>query len=94
MSLCRSRSPIRRAFDRGELFAFAPPFLRLEVLNVAGRRWRWSEPELIDLAMTLDGPGLVLHEPSLGSVARWTARGLTAYDAAYMALAEEIGLSS
>jgi predicted nucleic acid-binding protein len=30
-----------------------------------------------------------VREARLDSVARWTARGLTAYDASYVALAEE-----
>jgi hypothetical protein len=35
-----------------------------------------------------DGLGLKQSEPDLGRVARWTARGLTAYDAAYVALTD------
>jgi predicted nucleic acid-binding protein len=79
---------IRTAFESGELIVFAPPLLRLEIVNVAGRRWRWIERALIDLAAALDELGFELIEPELARVAHWTARGLTAYDAAYVAVAE------
>jgi len=86
-NLAPARS-LRRAFEAGELVVFAPPLLRLEIVNVAGRRWRWAEDALVELGAALDELGLELMEPDLGRVARWTARGLTAYDAAYVALAD------
>lgn len=79
---------LRTAFEAGELLVFAPPLFRLEIVNVAGRRWNWDEPALAALAAALDDLGFDLREPALEGVARWTARGLTAYDAAYVALAE------
>ena len=42
----------------------------------------------MELATTLEDLGLEVREPKLEGVARWTGRGLTAYDAAYVALAE------
>ena len=83
---------LRAAFEAGELLVFAPPLLRLEIVNAAGRRWGWDEALLVDLATALDELGFQLQEPELGRVARWTAKGLTAYDAAYVALAEAEGL--
>lgn len=85
--LAAARS-LRAAFERGELVVHAPPLLHLEVVNVAGRRWGWDEAALLALAAALAELGFELAEPRLGSVASWTARGLTAYDAAYVALAE------
>jgi predicted nucleic acid-binding protein len=85
--LDRARS-LRAAFEAGELFVFAPPLLRLEIVNVAGRRWQWSEDALVELAVALEDLGLEFTEPRLARVASWTARGLTAYDATYVALAE------
>ena len=85
--LAAARS-LRAAFEAGELLVFAPPLLRLEIVNVAGRRWSWAEAALVQLASALDELGFELREPELSHVARWTARGLTAYDAAYVALAE------
>ena len=79
---------LRAAFEAGELLVFAPPLLRLEIVNVAGRRWGWDELSLVGLATALDELGFRLQEPELVRVARWTAKGLTAYDAAYVALAE------
>jgi predicted nucleic acid-binding protein len=43
---------------------------------------------LTDLAVALDELGFEFEEPDLPRVATWTARGLTADDAAYLALAE------
>lgn len=85
--LAAARS-LRTAFEAGELVVFAPPLLRLEIVNVAGRRWGWDETALVELAVALDELGFELREPHLGDIARWTARGLTAYDATYVALAE------
>jgi predicted nucleic acid-binding protein len=64
----------------------------LEVINVAARRWSWAEPALLELATALEELGFDIAEPGLRPVAAWTARGLTAYDAAYVALAEQRGV--
>jgi predicted nucleic acid-binding protein len=83
---------LREHFEAGELRALAPPLLWLEVLNIAARRWRWTEKQLEQLAASLPELGFELLEPELPDIARWTARGLTAYDAAYVALAEQTGV--
>jgi predicted nucleic acid-binding protein len=79
---------LRDSFEAGELVVLAPQLLQLELVNVAGRRWGWDEPALLELADALVELGLEFRQPAPGSVARWTARGLTAYDATYVALAE------
>jgi predicted nucleic acid-binding protein len=79
---------LRATFEAGQLAVVAPPLLRLELINVAGRRWQWGEDALVDLAVALDELRFEFEEPELPRVASWTARGLTAYDAAYVALAE------
>jgi len=66
----------------------APPLLHLEVINVAARKWRWREEALLELVRQLARSGVVIDEPPLAGVARWAARGLSAYDASYAALAE------
>lgn len=81
----------RRMFEAGELIVFTPPLLQLEIVNVAGRRWHWDEAALVALAASLDELGFEQIEPDLVRVARWTARGLTAYDSAYVAVAEAVG---
>jgi predicted nucleic acid-binding protein len=80
---------IRAAFEAGELIVFAPALLHLEILNVAGRRWGSGQSALVDLANALDELGFEMIEPDLVRVAQWTARGLTAYDATYVAVAEK-----
>jgi predicted nucleic acid-binding protein len=83
---------LRAEFEAGELLVFAPPLLRLELVNVAGRRWGWAESALVELALALGELGFEFVEPELERVAIWTARGLTAHDAAYVATAEEHAL--
>ena len=83
---------LRSNFETGALLLFAPPLLKLEIVNVAARRWGLGESGLIELAANLDELGLEFVEPELTRVARWTAAGLTAYDAAYVAVAEAGGI--
>lgn len=82
---------LRRRFESGELRVLAPPLLWLELVNVAARRWRFDQRRLERLAGTLEELGFQPVEPELVAVARWAARGLTAYDAAYVAVAEQSG---
>jgi predicted nucleic acid-binding protein len=82
---------LRSAFEEGRLLLLAPPLLHLELINLAGQRWHWAEERLTALARLLKQLGLQLVEPELERVAIWTARGLTAYDAAYVAVAETAG---
>jgi predicted nucleic acid-binding protein len=79
---------LRAAYEGGELVVLVPSLLFLELINVAGRRWKLAEEQLLELAAALQELGFDLIEPELPAVARWTARGLTAYDAAYVAVAE------
>lgn len=84
---------LREQYRRGDLLVTVPTLLFLELLNVAGHRWSWSEESLVELALTLDELEFEILEPDLAGVATWTARGLTAYDAAYVALAESQDLA-
>jgi predicted nucleic acid-binding protein len=78
----------RSGLEEGKLSVLVPPLLFLEIINIAGRRWHWRRPELVELASMLGELGFEVREPPLAGVAEWTARGLTAYDASYAALAE------
>jgi predicted nucleic acid-binding protein len=80
---------LRDDYEAGRLSVVVPALLFLELLNVAGRRWRWAEEALLELAEALGDLSFEVGEPELQLVASWVARGLTAYDAAYVALAEE-----
>jgi predicted nucleic acid-binding protein len=57
-----------------------------------GRRWRWEASALAAAATALGALRIEFADPRLDDVARWTARGLTAYDAAYVAVAEHAGV--
>jgi predicted nucleic acid-binding protein len=82
---------IRSEFETGSLEVLAPSLLPLEILNVTGRRWGWGPEPLERLAAALDDLLFDLVEPPLPAVARWVGAGLTAYDAAYVAVAEAAG---
>ncbi len=62
------------------------------MLNIAARQLRWPTDRLAALASDLLDIGFQTAEPPLAGVAAWAARGLTAYDAAYVALAESLGI--
>jgi predicted nucleic acid-binding protein len=83
---------IRSDYEAGRIEAHAPTLLFLELLNVAGRRMRWGEEELMTFSDTLWRSRFVLGDPPLPAIATWVARDLTAYDAAYVALAEQLGV--
>jgi len=79
-------------FESGSLRVVAPRLLPFEVLNVVGRKWRWSPEPLVALAATIDGMDFELVDPELVYVATWMNHGLSAYDASYVAVAAERGL--
>jgi predicted nucleic acid-binding protein len=76
-------------YESGRLSVVVPSLLFLELMNVAGRQWRWAEAALSELATRLENMFTDVIDPQLSRIALWTARGLTAYDATYVALAEE-----
>jgi predicted nucleic acid-binding protein len=84
---------LREQYLGGRVRILAPRLLMLEVLNVVGRRWRWSGDALGAVASSLDALRFELLDPQLAEVARWTAQGLSAYDAAYVVVAEAAGAS-
>jgi predicted nucleic acid-binding protein len=61
-------------------------------LNVAGRQLRWGADALDEFADQLDRTRFDVLEPELKPIARWVGRGLTAHDATYVALAEQLGI--
>jgi predicted nucleic acid-binding protein len=81
---------LRSEFEAGRLAVTVPTLLFLELVNVAGRQWRWREDMLQDLARELEGAKFEALNPQLDRVAAWVSRGLTAYDASYVALAEQL----
>jgi predicted nucleic acid-binding protein len=84
---CEARQ-LRDDYQAGRLSVVVPSLLFLELLNVVGKRWRWEAEAVAELAEALGDLSFEVSEPELPSVASWISRGLTAYDAAYVALAE------
>ena len=78
-------------YERGDLVVTVPPIHELELLNVAARSWHFEAWRLIELAGVIEGFGFSVRRPSLARVAEWAAKGLSSYDASYVALAEERG---
>lgn len=62
---------------------------RFEILNVAARRLRLDGERLRLFAREVNELIFAIRQPELERVASWAGRGLTAYDACYVALAEE-----
>jgi predicted nucleic acid-binding protein len=83
---------LQAMFVKGQLHVIAPRVLMLELMNAAARRWRWTVEQLTALAEDLAALRFELVDPHLKDVARWAARGLSAYDAAFVAVAEAAGV--
>lgn len=83
---------IRTLVATRRLSVIAPPLLAVELIDVAARRWRWARDDLVEFARALGNLGFTICEASLRDVVEWTARGLSAYDATYVALAESAGM--
>lgn len=83
---------LREQQEQGELWVVIPGLIILDVVNVAGRQWNWPGDALRDLVTALEQLALDVVEPALASVVEWVDQGLTAYDAVYVALAEERGI--
>lgn len=79
---------LRDAFQTGALSVVVPPLLHIEIINAAGRVWQWPRAALLNLAQAMDTLGFRIREAPLAAIAEWTARGLSAYDSAYVALAD------
>jgi len=80
---------VEAQYRLGELQVTVPHLLLLELINIAGRRRAWSSERLIEMAAGLLGSRFGIGQPPLERVAYWAGRGLTAYDACYVALAEK-----
>ena len=64
---------LRDDYEAGRLSVVVPALLFLELLNVAGRRWRWDEEALLELAQALGDLSFEVGEPELQLVASWVA---------------------
>lgn len=75
-------------YRRSELLVTVPHLFFLELINIAARRRAWSVERLTELGRVLGAAQFGIAQPPLERVAYWAGRGLTAYDACYVALAE------
>ncbi len=86
----RAARDLRRAYEAGDLLAVVAPDWEADLLDaVVGR----LEPDdLATFAGAVRAIGLEVRRPQATTVARWMARGLSAREAATVAVAEEGGL--
>ena len=82
---------LRQRYQAGALALASTPLLLWELVNAAARRWGWSAGDVGQFAAQLAALNLALGVPRLERVVAWTNAGLTAYDATYVARAEELG---
>lgn len=80
------------SYADGSLSVVAPPLLFQESLNVAGRTWGWHGEELLAYAALMSELRFEVVQPDPVEISVWVDRGLTAYDATYVALAEAHGI--
>jgi predicted nucleic acid-binding protein len=73
----------------GQIQVTVPYLLFLELINIAARRRAWPADRLIEMARDLLASRFGIGQPPLERVAYWAGRGLSAYDACYVALAQE-----
>lgn len=66
---------LRNDYQAGRLFVVALALLFLELLNIAGRRWRWSDDAIHELATALSDLAFDVGEAGLPSVASWVVAG-------------------
>ena len=59
---------------------------------MAERQLRWTAEALDEFADQLDRTRFDVIDPELRPVGRWIGRGLTVYDATYVALAEQLNI--
>jgi len=82
----------RNRFEDGDLRVITPRLLYLEILNVAARKWLWTEERLTELALMLPELQFGVIEPALDLPAKWASTGLTAHDACFVAVADQAGV--
>ncbi len=82
---------LRDEYEAGSLTVLVPTGFSASVLEVAAGRG-WSSDRLPALAPLIARVGLEAHEPRTDELARWLGQGLTAFQAASAAVAEELGV--
>lgn len=87
------RQHLRERIPTGEPL-LVPPIFWLEIVNVLARRYRYEPPAIVEAVYELEQLGIGTAEvgrPGVLAVIDAVGRlGLTAYDAAYLVLAESV----
>lgn len=78
--------------QRDDFVAVTSPMMVFEVLNHFGRRQRMTGPALTRLERWYRRFGIIEMPPAWASMTTWISRGLTAYDASYVAIADDGGV--
>ena len=87
----RAATELLQRYQDGEFQVMVPPLHELEMVNVAARRWKWDEASLMGIAGVVADLSFDVTTPDLDAVAGWASEGLSAYDASFVALAEQVG---
>jgi predicted nucleic acid-binding protein len=88
----RQAQTLQHRYDEGALRVFAASHIWLELLNAGVSRYAHTPAAVTEFAQEILRLRFSVREPELGQTARWTAEGLSAYDAAWVAVAEATGL--
>lgn len=71
---------------------WTPSLFILEMINTAARRWGWTLEALQLIVDEVEMMAFTTADADPRTIAEWTARGLSAYDAAYAGLADMRGV--
>ncbi|MGH2364611.1 MAG: type II toxin-antitoxin system VapC family toxin [Chloroflexota bacterium] len=82
---------VQQWYREGRISIATTPLLGWELVNIASRRWKWPPVLVSQVAAQLLALDFAVGVPRLAHVVAWANRGLTAYDASYVARAEELG---
>lgn len=83
---------LRREYESGALSVVMPRVALGEMLDAVARATDWDAERLANAADALESLGLDILDPSPSELARWMARGMSATEASYAALASGEGL--
>lgn len=85
-------SPLRLEYEDGLLGVVAPRELTTHVLSSLAASRDWPADRLVRVAAEIDRLGFEVREPPVDEVAAYLARGLSAAQAPYAALASALDL--
>jgi hypothetical protein len=84
---------LRAEYESGMLSIAGPVHLPHDLVGLFAERIGPDARALERIATEIDRLGFELHDPPVGGVARWVARGLDPRRAAYVAVAEALDLT-